>query len=152
MENKAQKPDEIDLIKVFALLWEKRKLIAITTFVFALLGFIYAFVIATPMYKSTITLYPATQEEGSSSQLMQMASQFGLGGLTSSSNNYNIPDVVKSRRFCEKIVTNKWNVTLNDTIYSMNLRDFFNRIDKVKVPKKIKTIEGDKIQVYFFTH
>ncbi|MCK4957484.1 MAG: hypothetical protein KAS49_07590, partial [Candidatus Cloacimonetes bacterium] len=108
MENKAQKPDEIDLIKVFALLWEKRKLIAITTFVFALLGFIYAFVIATPMYKSTITLYPATQEKGSSSQLMQMASQFGFGGMSSSSNNYNIPDVVKSRRILKKIIEKNW--------------------------------------------
>jgi len=54
---------DIELMEIIALLWSKRKLIAIITGAFTFIGIIYAFLIATPMYKSTLTLYPTNQEQ-----------------------------------------------------------------------------------------
>ena len=113
MEDNRQSHDEIDLRKVLLLLWRKRKLNMAIVAVFVASGIVYAFLIATPLYRSSITLYPANQEESGNSQLRMMASQFGIGELGGLSSNYNIPDVAKSRRIAKRILDNKWTTIKN---------------------------------------
>ena len=122
-ENNGIVSNEVDLYKLFAQLWEKRYKISIITGIFTLLGIIYAFLIATPMFMSSITLYPANQEKNSNSQLQVLAAQFGFGGF-SSSNDFNIPDFVKSRRLRKKILAKKWMTKKNPNI-AIYLYDFW---------------------------
>ena len=109
-DNKIQiiKDDEIDLKALFQLLWNDRKrIIQITAFV-TFIGVIYA-LLATPLYKSTITMYPSGQESsGQLSQFQGMASTFGfdLGGGELS---FHIPDIVESRRLKTELIYKKWN-------------------------------------------
>lgn len=112
MENKSTEAisGDVDLLKLLLRLWEKRKRIVAITGSFILLGIIYAFLIATPMFRSITTLYPVGQEKGSNSQLQVLAAQFGVGGLVPS-NSYNIPDIVRSRRIKKKILEKTWTTT-----------------------------------------
>ena len=64
-DNKIQiiKDDEIDLRALFQVLWNDRKRIIQITAVITLIGVLYA-LLATPLYKSTITMYPSGKESG----------------------------------------------------------------------------------------
>ena len=109
-DNKIQiiKDDEIDLRALFQILWNDRKRIIQITAVVTLMGVFYA-LLATPLYKSAITMYPSGQEGGGQlSQLQGMASTFGfdMGGGDPS---FNIPDIVKSRRLKTELIYHKWN-------------------------------------------
>ena len=79
-DNKIQiiKDDEIDLRALFQVLWNDRKRIIQITAVVTFIGVVYA-LLATPLYKSTISMYPSGQESGAQlSQLQGMASTFGF--------------------------------------------------------------------------
>ena len=79
-DNKIQiiKDDEIDLRALFQVLWNDRKRIIQITAVVTLIGVLYA-LLATPLYKSTITMYPSGKGSGEQlSQLQGMASTFGF--------------------------------------------------------------------------
>ena len=79
-DNKIQiiKDDEIDLRALFQVLWNDRKRIIQITAVITLIGILYA-LLATPLYKSTITMYPSGQESGGQlSQFQGMASTLGF--------------------------------------------------------------------------
>jgi len=109
-DNKIQiiKDDEIDLRALFQVLWNDRKRILKITAVVTLMGVLYA-LLATPLYKSTITMYPSGQESGGQmGQLQGMASTFGfdMGGGDPS---FNIPDIVESRRIKTELIYHKWN-------------------------------------------
>ncbi len=112
-----------DLFYLIKVIWHKRLLIISITSAFIVLGVIYAFFIATPMFRSSTTLYPADQEKTPNTQLQMIAAQFGITGL-SSTNNYNIPDVVKSRRIRKKIVERKWE-TQSAPRENIHLYDFW---------------------------
>jgi len=109
-DNKIQiiKYDEIDLRALFKVLWNDRKRIIQITAVATLIGVLYA-LLATPLYKSTISMYPSGQESGGQlSQLQGMASTFGfdVGGGDPS---FHIPDIVQSRRIKTELIYHKWN-------------------------------------------
>ncbi len=109
-ENKIQiiKDDEIDIRALFQVLCNDRKRIIQITAVVTFIGVIYA-LLATPLYKSTITMYPSEQESGGQlSQLQGMASTFGfdMGGGEPS---FNIPDIVQSRRLKTELIYHEWN-------------------------------------------
>ena len=107
-KNQIIKDDEIDLRALFQVLWNDRKRIIQITAVVTLIGVLYA-LLATPLYKSTITMYPSGQESGGQlSQLQGMASTFGfdVGGGDPS---FHIPDIVKSRRIKTELIYHKWN-------------------------------------------
>jgi len=109
-DNKIQiiKDDEVDLRALFQVLWNDRKRIIQITTVVTLMGVFYALLV-TPLYKSTITMYPTGQESGGQlSQLQGMASTFGfdMGGGDPS---FHIPDIVESRRLKTKLIYHKWN-------------------------------------------
>jgi len=109
-DNKIQiiKDDEIDLRALFQVLWNDRKRIIQITAVVTFIGVIYAF-LATPLYKSTITMYPSGQESGGQlSQLQGMASTFGFD-MGSGDPSFHIPDIVKSRRLKTELIYHKWN-------------------------------------------
>ena len=63
------KDDEIDLSALFQVLWNDRKRIIQITVVATLIGILYA-LLATPLYKSTITMYPSGKESGGISYLV----------------------------------------------------------------------------------
>ena len=109
-DNKIQiiKDDEIDLRALFQVLWNDRKRIIQITAVVTLMGVSYA-LLATPLYKSTITMYPSGQESGGQlNQLQGMASTFGfdMGGGDPS---FHIPDLVQSKRIKTELIYHKWN-------------------------------------------
>lgn len=72
------KNSEMDLRALFQVLWNDRKRIIQITAVATLIGVLYA-ILATPLYKSTITMDQSGQESGGQlSQLQGMASTFGF--------------------------------------------------------------------------
>ena len=108
MEEKIQiiKDDEIDLRALIKVIWAGRKFILTVTGVITFIGLLYA-LLATPYYKSTLTLYPASSETGTLGQLQGIAATFGMN-VGGSETNYNIPDVVKSRRIRKMILEQHW--------------------------------------------
>ena len=109
-EDKIQiiKDDEIDFRVFFQVLWNDRKRIIQITAVITLIGVLYALLI-TPLYKSTITMYPSGQESGGQlSQLQGMAANFGID-MGSGDPSFHIPDIVQSRRIKTELISHKWN-------------------------------------------
>ena len=131
--------DEINLINLFKVIWGGRWFIILTTVVGSLLVLAYTYTL-TPLYKSEISLYPVTSSPTSAgmSQLQSMASSFGydVGG---SEANFNIPDVVKSRRIKLLILNKKWH--FEELNKNMTLLEYWHRDDK---PGIISQIFGDK--------
>ena len=101
------KDDEIDLRVLFKVLWGGRKLIGKITGFITFLGILYA-LLATPLYKSTITMYPSGESSGGLSQLQGMASMFGMN-MGGSESTFHIPDIINSRTLQTKIIFKKWN-------------------------------------------
>lgn len=54
--------DEIDLFELAEVIWAKKWLIVVSTFIFALLAGIYAYT-ASPVYQAEITIKPPTQQD-----------------------------------------------------------------------------------------
>ena len=108
-DNKIQiiKDGEIDFRALFQVLWNNRKRIIQITAVVTFVGIIYA-LLATPLYKSTITMYPSGQAGGGQlSQLQGMASTFGFD-VGTAETTFHIPDIVKSRRLKTELIYKKW--------------------------------------------
>ena len=131
--------DEINLINLFKIIWGGRWFVILTTVIGGLLVLAYTYTL-TPLYKSEISLYPVTSSPTSAgmSQLQSMASSFGydVGG---SEANFNIPDVVKSRRIKLSILNKKWHFDeLNE---NMTLPEYWHKDDK---PGIISRIFGKK--------
>ena len=114
-----------------------RKVFIIKWTCFITMIFVVYSLIATPFFKSKITLYPAGSlvESGNMmGNLQGIAESFGLG---SNGNNqtFNIPDIVNSRKLKKSIILNKWNSkSFNNKV---NLIQFWE-LDKPKFfnPKK----------------
>ncbi len=100
------KYDEIDLRALFQVLWSDRKLIFKITGCITFLGILYA-LLATPLYKSTITMYPSGESSGGLSQLQGMASMFGMN-MGAGESTFHIPDIIDSRTLQTKIIYKKW--------------------------------------------
>ena len=125
------KDDVIDLRALAKVIWAGRRFIFLLTGAFTILGIIYA-LLATPYYKSTITLYPTTSETGGTlGQLQGLASSFGyrVGGMESS---YNIPDVVTSRRIRKMILEQYWLTKKYN--YPVDLITFWEINDTTSIP------------------
>jgi len=102
------KDDEIDLRALFQVLWNDRKRIVQITAVITLMGVLYA-LLASPVYKSTITMYPAGGEGGGQlSKLKSISSTFGFD-MGDGDPSFHIPDIVQSRRIKTELIYHKWN-------------------------------------------
>ena len=84
------------------------KLISLTTGFFLILSIIYS-LIAPPLYKSYISIYPTREESPlpTISGLNNVSSAFGLN-FGAETNGYNIPDIINSRKLKKAIVSQKW--------------------------------------------
>jgi uncharacterized protein involved in exopolysaccharide biosynthesis len=131
---------EIDIIEIFRIIWQGRKLIATVTTVFILLAVIYIF-IATPLYRSKITLYP-TGGKDINSPMSDIARQFGVAGVADGSGNYNIPDIAKSRSLAKRLVTHEWEIKGYDK--KITLLDYFNGLYGEEKPDDIQSKEDEK--------
>lgn len=115
--------EDILLIDLIRFLISKWKLILGTTSLFFFIALVYVFLIAVPMYKSTISVYPSNKENGSSSQILTFAAQLGFGSFNKSKDDFNIIDVANSTSLAKKILQKKWHISRLDTI--MYLIDFW---------------------------
>lgn len=107
-QNKNTEEYEIDLVEVIKKLYRNRKLISIITGIFMVIGLVYA-LCATPIYKATLTMYPAAGEGSKMGGLMSMASSFGMNIGGANKETYNVEDVIKSRTIAREVVLHKWN-------------------------------------------
>ncbi|MBN1820089.1 MAG: hypothetical protein JW833_05215 [Prolixibacteraceae bacterium] len=124
MENqqkKISKGDEIDLIELFIKIWGYRKFIIYFTSIIITIGIIYA-LLAKSYYESSLSLYQIKNEKGSASGISALASQFGFGGLGNKSD-YNLGDLIKSRKISVKILFHLWETEKTDTL--TNLIDYW---------------------------
>ena len=102
--------DEIDLVAIWNILFQKKWNIFKITGFFTTVGIIYS-LLATPYFQSTISLYPAGDIGKTSAilggNLKGVAESFGIGGL-GPAPTYNIPDIINSRRLKKDIVLKLW--------------------------------------------
>jgi capsular exopolysaccharide synthesis family protein len=92
--------DVIDLGALLGTLWRKKLWIFASIFAFALLGALYAFVLATPKYRATSVILL----EASSEQLLDLGAVLPSLGTDSEAINTEV-EVLKSRRLLERVVT-----------------------------------------------
>ncbi|MBS83165.1 MAG: hypothetical protein CMD65_03425 [Gammaproteobacteria bacterium] len=101
------KDDEIDFKAMFQLFWNDRKKIIVIVFFISILGAIYS-LLATPLYKSKITLYPTIEDTNNKlGQLQGMATSLGIN-IGNESTSFNIIDIVKSRTIKKSLIYNSW--------------------------------------------
>ncbi len=103
---KEKKSDEIDLIKLFINIWNKRKFVMITVVLFTLLGLFVA--LSSPVsYTSTCTVVPQTGNRRSSG-LGGLASIMGVNISSSITDEtlspYVYPQIINSVPFCKEIM------------------------------------------------
>lgn len=98
--------DEIDLIEVAKKIWSYRLLIIIITGVFMVGSVVYALV-ASESYQASVKFYKS-EGEGAvpSGGLMSLASQFGMGGMATSS--MNIKDLLTSNNIADRVIFKDW--------------------------------------------
>lgn len=102
------KQNDNEFLEILSIIWDKKKLISLLVLFFSCVGFIYAFYIATPLYSSSVTFYLNSNNESSDSQLLNIASQFGIGGSSKNKNSPNVLDIATSRRIMGLVVDKKW--------------------------------------------
>ena len=101
------KQNENEFLEILSIIWDKKKLISLLVLFFSCVGFIYAFYVATPLYSSQVTFYFNSNNKSNNSQLLNIASQFGVGGVKQE-NSLNILDVIKSRTILDLVIEEKW--------------------------------------------
>ncbi|MFP4449019.1 MAG: GNVR domain-containing protein [Bacteroidota bacterium] len=100
--------DEIDLLEVFLKIWKFRKFIFWFTTAIVILSIVYALVVS-PQYEASISLYKeAPGGDRAEGGLQSLAMQFGFGGSLSSSAQFSIDDLIKSRNINERIIYKNW--------------------------------------------
>jgi len=130
---------DIDLVQIIQLIWKKKNTVISLSGLFGFLALVYILV-KTPLYTSTITMYPAGDLSSSKAvmgtNLATLAESFGLAGM-SAAPNYNIPDIVTSTRIKKEIVIQGWttqflNLPTNLISYWEIDQDNFNPIQWVR--------------------
>ncbi|MBT7310466.1 hypothetical protein HN843_01790, partial [bacterium] len=101
------KQNENEFLEILSIIWDKKKLISLLALFFTCIGFIYSFYIVTPLYSSHVTFYFNSKNKSNNSQLLNIASQFGVGGVKQE-NSLNILDVIKSRTILDLVIDGKW--------------------------------------------
>lgn len=132
--------DEINLINLFRVIWGGRWFIILTTVVGSLLVLAYTYTL-TPLYKSEISLYPvlSSSKPAGLSQLQGIASSFGYD-LGTTESNFNIPDVVNSKRIKLAIINHDW--YFSDIEDTMSLLEYWHKDDKPGIISRIFGEQG----------
>lgn len=113
--------EEIDLVEVIRKLWKNRKLIILITLVFMIVGLIYA-LLSTPIYRASLTMYPATGEKKAGG-LASMAASFGVSIGSGGVETYNVEDVIKSKKIGREVILQQWQT--GRSVEKQNLLDFW---------------------------
>lgn len=120
-------------------LMKKMKTILIAALLFLFAGTLYS-IIATPLYRSVISIYPTADENtvnNTLNEIQGVASAFGFNlGDTGGQTAFYIPDVIKSRRISKKIVQNTWNTEKYQS--PVSLIHFWEIDDNTKILRRIK--------------
>ena len=120
------KDHEIDFKALFRLLSNDSKIIINIIFFITIIGVFYS-LLATPLYKSKITMYPSGEKNNYQlGQLQGMATSLGLN-MGNESSSFNILDIVNSRRIKKRLVNNTWSSINHNN--SVNLIQYWG-IDK----------------------
>jgi len=131
--------NNLDIVKLYELLVNKKKIILKGTLLFFILAVFYVFKTEN-YYKSSISLYAAGELDDSSllGQYGSIAENFGLSMMPSS--NYYIPDIIDSRSLKKEIVLKKWNSSKFDT--SINLIEYWNINKPTTLSKILASVKG----------
>ncbi|MCL3883888.1 Wzz/FepE/Etk N-terminal domain-containing protein, partial [Marivita sp. GX14005] len=91
--------DEIDLLELLRTIWRGKFLILIVTLAALIVGFLYAFVLAVPMYSASTTLALEVRDQ----QLVDLESV--MSGVSTESEAMNTElEVIRSRGLLENVV------------------------------------------------
>jgi uncharacterized protein involved in exopolysaccharide biosynthesis len=98
----------IDFAVLGKVIWSGRQTIGKFLLITTLLG-ILGSLLLTNYYQATITMFPARDETRQLGQFQALAANLGFSMLEKR-KNFNIPEVVKSRRLAELILTHPWRI------------------------------------------
>tara|TARA_B100001094_G_C18191398_1_gene807490 strand:- start:1105 stop:2280 length:1176 start_codon:yes stop_codon:yes gene_type:complete len=125
----------IDFKVVFNILSKKKSYILITTFLFTFLGGSSSFLFKK-YYRAEISLYPAKNELNQGfGQFQSLVANFGMNS-NSNDQNFNIPDVVKSRLIAEKAINQEWVMISGKNIRLIDLWSL-NKASKISIRNKL---------------
>jgi uncharacterized protein involved in exopolysaccharide biosynthesis len=111
----------IGLAEIFRIYKSYLKYILIITISAFLISIVYS-LLATPLYKSYVSIYPTSNESNFPSSfagLNGIASTLGYNLSGSEANTFNFPDIVNSRKLKKAITSKQWNSELYS--YPINL-------------------------------
>jgi len=106
--------NNIGLAEVFRIYKDYSKSILRITLSAFLLSIVYS-LLATPLYKSYVSIYPSGNESNFPSSfagLDGIASTFGFNLSGGEANTFNFPDIVNSRKLKKAIIAKKWDSEL----------------------------------------
>lgn len=106
------KEDPISFKEIYHTLRKNYKQIVVASFLFSLIGLFYIFFIATPVFISSATIFPATNEN-TLPGMSGLASQFGIEIPNNNQATKLIyPEIIKSRTLSKKMLKKNFS-TLN---------------------------------------
>ena len=111
----------VGIAEIFRIYKEYYKHILIVTCTVFLLSVIYS-LLATPLYKSYVSIYPTGNESNFPSSfagLDGIASTLGFNLSGGETNTFNFPDIVNSRRLKKDIISKEWDTDMYT--YPVNL-------------------------------
>lgn len=115
--NDEENQDSINFIYLIGILFRYWKILFGVTFVVGAASIIYVLVV-TPIYKSYVTMYPVTKDQGG--PLKELAVTLGMA---SKNDGFYLQEVLKSRRISAKVIYSKY---LTESFPdSINLIKFF---------------------------
>ena len=138
----------IDFRVLFRLLTSKKFYIFFVTLLFLFLGTGSSFLFKKN-YEAEISLYPAKNDVSQGfGQFQSLAANLGMN-TAENDQNFNIPDVVKSRLIASKAVNQKWQ-TKNDeytdliTLWDLNKPSLINTLNNNKIDLTISVEKAIK--------
>lgn len=99
------KNDEIDLRAVFSVLWNRRRIMIISSAFAIVLAIIYI-IFASKLYRSEISLHPVDDSGIDLGALSALASTFGKTGV--GGTDLYLPDVLNSDNLKLKLISTQW--------------------------------------------
>jgi uncharacterized protein involved in exopolysaccharide biosynthesis len=102
--------DTISLLDILLVLAKHLKLIIITPTVFCIIAIIHVLFFTSPIYVSTATFMSSGSEGDNQSQMMGLASQFGIAmPRKDSSPKWSYEEVIKSRTMAKSLLVHRFN-------------------------------------------
>ena len=131
--NKAKiiQDNNIDFSILFNVLYLKKSIIILSMIIFSIIGLTFSFFF-TKFYTAQISLYPAKKDTMQAlGQFQSLANNFGMN-MPDNNQNFNIPDVVKSRLIANKVLNQKWSTKDGEKInlyhlWKIDKKSFFNQ-------------------------